>query len=92
MHELVEGVKTHVYTLFYRKSKIKKKKKNGKKRRSVLEDAGAGPIPDYCELYNLWVTPSCETGCLHLDWGERRALKIPSRHLLKHLKILCFEQ
>lgn len=53
MHELVEGVKTHVYTLFYRKSKIQKKKKTGKKRRSVLEDAGAGPIPDYCELYNL---------------------------------------
>lgn len=47
MHELVEGVKTHVYTLFYRKSKIKKKKKN------LLKDAGAGPIPDYCELYNL---------------------------------------
>lgn len=31
MHELVEDVKTHVYTLFYRKSKIQKKKKNGKK-------------------------------------------------------------
>lgn len=36
MHELVEGVKTHVYTLFYRKSKIQKKKKKREKKEDLF--------------------------------------------------------
>lgn len=55
---------------------------------SVWLNVDTGLIPGSCEQHVLQVTPSCEKGCLHLEWlkiqGDQHTLKIPSSYVLKH--------